>query len=59
MSWDGIDIEERKMRDAKCTNAKSRANYSQSLCMKFDCPVRDVKCDECVDQHFWKEAMNA
>ena len=30
MTWDGIKIEEKKMRDAKLDNPKSRGNYSMS-----------------------------
>jgi hypothetical protein len=48
MSWDGMEIEDRKMRDAKCSRPKSRGNFSPNHCMRFDCAVRDKKCDLCI-----------
>jgi hypothetical protein len=48
MSWDGQYIEEKKMRDAKCSRPKSRGNFSPNMCVKFDCVNRDKKCDLCI-----------
>jgi len=48
MEWDGIKIEEKKMRDSKCENPKSRGNYTLNTCTKFHCTNRDKKCGDCI-----------
>jgi hypothetical protein len=54
MEWDGIKIEEMKMRDAKCPNPKSRGNYAVGICLK-ECANRGKKCGECVGYSLLKE----
>ena len=48
--WDGIKIEEEKMRSEKLIRGgpKSRIHWDTAgVCLK-DCRNRDIKCDGCI-----------